>query len=320
MAKLLRTVLCEQLGIRWPVVLAPMAAVSGGQLAAAISRGGGLGLIGAGYADADWIHQEFERAQPEVPGIGFITWYLHQHPEQLDAALGHQPAAIMLSFGDAEPFAARIKASGIPLMMQVQTLASARDAASLGADIIVAQGADGGGHGGQRGTFALVPAVSDAVSPIPVIAAGGIADGRGIAAALMLGARGVLIGTRFYASCEALGQLAVKEALRQSGGDETIRTRVFDIAREIDWPAPFTGRALVNDFTQRWHGREGALARVLETIGPTYKEAARIGDVDTAVVWASEVVDLISSIEPAEVLLHRMVREAEQRLGASEPC
>lgn len=311
----LKTALCERLGIRFPVVLAPMGGVSGGRLAAAISRGGGLGLIGAAYADPDWIHGEFEQAQPETIGVGFITWYLAQHPEQLDAALEHRPSAVMLSFGDAAPFAERIKARGIRLVMQVQTVAMAREAAELGADVIVAQGADGGGHGVRRGTFALLPAVADAVSPTPVIAAGGIADGRGIAAALMLGASGVLIGTRFYASREALGHPAAKEALTRHSGDDTVRTGIFDTIRAIDWPPPYTGRALVNAFAQRWHGREDALAEALETARLAYREADRAGDVDTAVVWASESIDLIASIEPAEALLHRLVADAEQRLG-----
>ncbi|MEO6959803.1 MAG: nitronate monooxygenase, partial [Burkholderiaceae bacterium] len=279
-------------------------------------RAGGLGLIGAGYNDAAAIHSEFERAGSEKIGIGFITWYASQHAEQMEAALAHNPAVVMLSFGDARKYADRIKSHGIPLIVQVQTIAMAREAAALGADVIVAQGNDGGGHGAEyRGTFSLVPSVVDAVSPVPVLAAGGIADGRGVAAALMLGASGALIGTRFFASNEAIGSAKAKEALTRGNGDDTVRTSVFDIVRGYHWPTNFTGRALVNAFTKRWHGCEDGLAKVLETETPAYWEANRAGDIDTAVVWASQAVDLITSIEPAEVLLRRLVENANDLLG-----
>lgn len=312
----LKTPLCDRLHIRWPIVSAPMAGVAGGALAAAVSRAGGLGLIGAGYNDAASIHNEFERAGSERIGIGFIAWYASQHPEQMDAALSHNPAVVMLSFGDASEYADRIKSRGIPLIVQVQTVAMAREAAALGADVIVAQGNDGGGHGAEfRGTFSLVPSVVDAVGPVPVLAAGGIADGRGIAAALMLGASGALIGTRFFASNEALGSAKAKEALTRGNGDDTVRTSVFDIVRGYHWPRHFTGRALVNAFTRRWHGSEDGLAKVLVTETPAYWEANRTGDIDTAVVWASQAVDLITTIEPADVLFRRLVKDAEDLLG-----
>ena len=312
----LKTPLCDQLHIRWPIVSAPMAGVAGGALAAAVSHAGGLGLIGAGYNDAASIHHEFELAGSERIGIGFIAWYASQHPEQMNAALSHNPAVVMLSFGDASEYADRIKSRGIPLIVQVQTVAMAREAAALGADLIVAQGNDGGGHGAEfRGTFSLVPSVVDAVGPVPVLAAGGIADGRGIAAALMLGASGALIGTRFFASNEALGSPKAKDALTRGNGDDTVRTRVFDIVRGYDWPKHFTGRALVNAFTRRWHGGEEGLAKVLVTETPAYWKANSAGDIDTAVVWASQAVDLITTIEPAEVLFRRLVENAEDLLG-----
>lgn len=315
MALSLKTALCERLNIEWPVMLAPMAGVAGGRLAAAVSRSGGLGLIGVGYADTAWIHKELEEAAPAATGVGFITWYLAEHPEQLDAALDHHLAAAMFSFGDAAPFAKRVKARGIPLVLQVQTVAMAREAQALGADVIVAQGADGGGHGASRGTFALLPAVVDAVAPTPVVAAGGIADGRGMAAALVLGASGVLIGTRFYASIEALGLAIAKEALLKASGDDTVRTRVFDIVRKYSWPAPYTGRALVNNFTRRWHGQESALGNTLEAASPAYWEAVRAADLGTAVVWASEAVDLITSVEPARAIVANLLDETRQRLN-----
>src|SRR5450756_884466 len=130
---------------------------------------------------------------------------------------------------------------------------------------------------------------------------GGIADGRGLAAALMLGAHGALIGTRFYASAEALGQERAKQRIVAARGDETARTRVFDLIRGYAWPPIYTGRAIRNGFMERWHGRESDLAKALETERAGYQAAARDGDYDTAVVWAGEVVDLIKSVESAAV-------------------
>jgi nitronate monooxygenase len=194
------TPLTVALGLRHPVVLAPMAGVSGGALAAAVSRAGGLGLIGGGYGDRDWLEREFAAAGDARVGTGFILWALERQPDLLDLALDRDPAAVFLSFGDFGRFAGRVRRAGIPLILQVQTLAQARAALDAGADILVAQGTEAGGHGGARATLPLVPAVVDIAGEVPVLAAGGIADGRGLAAALMLGAAGALCGTAFYAA------------------------------------------------------------------------------------------------------------------------
>ncbi len=305
------TALTKMLDIRHPILLAPMGAVSGGRLAAAVTRAGGLGILGPGYLDTDWIEQQFDASGNVPVGIGFISWHLARHPEQLDAALAHQPRVVVLSFGDPAPFIPRIKRAGALCLAQVQSVELAVAAAEAGADIIIAQGSEAGGHGAGRGCLGLVPAVADAVAPLPVVAAGGIADGRGLAAALALGAVGALIGTRFYASEEALGPLAAKRRLVEGRGDDTLRTTVFDVVRKLDWRGTFTGRALANDLTRRWHGREEELVAGLEAEHERYKAAVRVEDVDTVVVWASEAVDLIRSVEPAGAILDRIVAEAE---------
>jgi nitronate monooxygenase len=309
-----RTVLTDLLGIRHPILLGPMGAVSGGALAAAVSRAGGLGLIGAGYDDAAWIEREFGAADGTPVGIGFITWHLARDPDRLRVALMHRPVAVMLSFGDPAPFVASIRAAGARLILQVQTLADARAAAALGADIVVAQGAEAGGHGATRATLPLVPAVVDAIAPTPVAAAGGIADGRGLAAALVLGAAGVLVGTRFYAATEALGHAAAKARLVDGGGDATLRTTVFDLVRGLDWPTRFTGRALANRLSESWHGREAELQATFAEEHQRYAAAAEAGDVSRAVVWASEAVDLIRDLPPAADIVERMVSEARAAL------
>jgi nitronate monooxygenase len=159
-----------------------------------------------------------------------------------------------------------------------------------------------------------VPAVVDAVAPTPVLAAGGIADGRGLAAALMLGAHGALIGTRFYAATEALGHERAKERIVAATGSESRRTRVCDVVREHAWPGPYTGRAIHNPFMERWDGREDDLAAALGEEIPAFQAAVREGDLDTAMVWAGEGIDLISDITPAGELVRRIGAEAEARL------
>lgn len=312
------TNLTQQLGIKHPVLLAPMGFVAGGALAAAVSAAGGFGMIGGGYADPDWLEREYTAAGHGRVGCGFITWALAEHPAALAVALQHQPAAIMLSFGDAAPFLPQIKRAGALAMCQVQSLAQARAVLRDGADIIVAQGTEAGGHGGRRATLPLVPAVVDLVAGagrrVPVVAAGGITDGRGLAAALMLGADGVVMGTRFAVASESLAAPGAKARVVAASGDETLRTTVFDIARGYTWPQGYTGRAVRNRFADAWHGREDALARD-EAARARYAEAAAQGDADLAVVFAGEGLDLVHAVEPAAAILARVIREAEAALA-----
>ena len=306
----LRTALTTRFGLRCPIVSAPMGAVAGGRLAAAVSRAGGLGLIGPGYSGAEWVDAEFRAAAGERIGIGFISWDLARSPGRLDAALAHRPAAVMLSFGDAEPFLSPIRRAGAMVILQVQSVEAAKRAAALGADASVAQGTEAGGHGAQRALFPLLPAVVDAVAPIPVLGAGGIADGRGLVAALALGAAGILVGTRFCAAEEALGTDAAKARLVGSSGDATVRTRVFDIVRGLQWPPGFTGRAIRNAFTERWHGREDELCAAQPDEQPRYAAAAQAGDLETALVWAGEGLDLVRDVRPAAAIVAEIVDEA----------
>jgi nitronate monooxygenase len=313
----LKTPLTELLEIRHPVILAPMAWVSGGALAAAVSAAGGLGLIGGGYGEAEWIEAEFAAAGNQRIGIGFITWRLAETPALLDLALARSPAAVMLSFGDPAPFAAKIKEAGAKLICQVQSIAQARAAAAAGADLIVAQGGEAGGHGAARATLPLVPAVVDAVDPLPVAAAGGIADGRGLAAALMLGAAGVLLGTRFYAAAESLGHPDAKRRILAASGDDTVATSVFDTARNLAWPVRYRIRGLANAFTARWHGNERALGEAGAGERQRYEEAAAQGDFDLAGVIAGEAVGLIGEVLPAGEIVERLVADAVSRLEAA---
>src|SRR3954464_10791465 len=303
------TRLTELLKIQHPIISAPMAMVADAKLAVAVSKAGGFGILGGGYGDEAWLKRELEAAGDARVGVGFITWSMAKNPRLLDIALERKPAAIMLSFGDVKPHVEKIKKAGALMICQVQTVEQAKEAAAKGADLLVAQGAEAGGHGVSRGTFALVPAVVDAVRGVPVAAAGGVADGRGLAAALMLGADGVLVGTRFYATQEAMGPQGAKERIVAASGDATIRSMLFDIVRGNVWPAPYTGRVLRNEFSERWRGREAELMQHQADEAARYDKAKAAGDFDTAAVIAGEAVDMISDIPPAAEVIDRMVRQ-----------
>jgi nitronate monooxygenase len=322
---LLTNRLTEFLGIEHPILLAPMNLVSGGRLAAAVTAAGGLGLIGGGYGDADWLRDQFGQADGARVGCGFITWSLNRQPELLDIALAHQPAAIMLSFGDPLSFAERVRRANVPLICQVQTLGQARRALEAGADIIVAQGGEAGGHGmGIRSTFTLVPDVVDFVAEqsaeAMVVAAGGVADGRGVAAALALGADGVLVGTRFWACTEALVSRKAHQRAIKAGGDDTVRTRVYDIVREQDWPGEFNERLITNPFINAWHGNESQLLACLPEAVGTFETAIAAEDFDVASILVGEAVGLVHDVHPVDVVVQRMVHDAVRILNRPEAC
>jgi nitronate monooxygenase len=315
----IRNRLTQTLGIEHPVLLAPMDLVSGGKLAAAVSQAGGLGLLGGGYGDEGWLEREWTKAGNARIGCGFITWALSDHPEVLEAALAHRPSAVMLSFGDPRPFAEAIHDAGARLVCQVQSARQARDAVDAGADVIVAQGSEAGGHGAFEPLFTLLPQLVDACPAVPVVAAGGIADGRGLAAAMMFGAEGVLMGTRFYASQEAEGHPEAKRRIVAAEGGQTVRSLVFDISRRVRWPAPYTGRVLRNPHLDRWLGHEDELESKAEEVSRAYATARQAADFDIAAVIAGEAAALIDDILPAGEIVEGVVAEAERLTAAVRP-
>ncbi|MEM9562690.1 MAG: nitronate monooxygenase [Actinomycetota bacterium] len=294
--------LCRRLRIERAVLGAPMAAVAGGRLAAAVSAGGGLGFIGGGYGDPAWLGPQVTEAGGARIGIGLITWNVGR--EQVLGALAHGPAALWLSFDDPRELAPLVHDAGIPLICQASTVVEAEQAAEAGAAAIVAQGNESGGHGrSDRALFGLLPAVVDAVDPIPVVAAGGIVDVRGYDAALALGAAGVSLGTRLYASTEALDVDAAKQRLVDAGGDDTVRSIVYDIARGPEWPTGYTGRSLRSPLTEDWVGREDEMRSRRPEMEDLHRRAAADGDVSVRVVWAGEGVDGIADIRSAADLV-----------------
>ncbi len=316
------TSITKLLGISHPIVLAPMDLVADARLTAAVTAAGGFGILGGGYGDEQWLTRELDLLEQTHTrfGVGFITWSMAKQPKLLDLALERKPAAVVLSFGDPRPFVDRIKGSGALVICQIQSIALAKEAAAAGADVLIAQGTEAGGHGVSRGLVTLLPEVVDAVGKsTPVLAAGGIADGRGLAAALMLGASGVVMGTRFYATHEAAGAPAAKERIRAATGDDTQRSIVFDISRRNVWPAPFTGRCLRNAHLDRWLGREVELLRHQEEESEKYAAARRENDFDIAAVIAGESSGLVRDISSAREVVDRVVRDASALLARCSP-
>jgi nitronate monooxygenase len=320
----IRTRLTETLGITVPILSAPMGFVAGGKLAAAVTAAGGLGVIGGGYGDSDWLDREFAAAANARVGCGFITWSLAKQPELLARVLAHAPAVLMLSFGDPAPFAQAIRAAGSRLICQVQTIAHTRAALDCGAEIIVAQGSEAGGHGATRATLTLVPEVADLLareSPTTLlVAAGGIADGRGLAASLMLGADGVMLGSRLWASPECLVHPNHQRVALAAGGDSTIRQTAADIARGFDWPKEFSGRVLNTAFVSRWHGHEAEHRAVAEAARPAYLAAVAEGRTEESGVFVGEAIGLMRDVSPVDEILTRVTREAEALLRERGPA
>jgi nitronate monooxygenase len=228
-----------------------------------------------------------------------------------------------LSFGDPAEFADRIHAANVPLTVQVQTLEQARRALEAGADIIVAQGGEAGGHGmSARSTFTLAPDIADLVAEHSaktlVVAAGGVADGRGLAAALALGADGVLVGTRLSASTEALVTPEAQQRAIEACGDDTVRTRVYDIVRQRNWPEEYDLRLVTNPLIEAWHGNESDLwARLPETLN-AFEKAVAEQDFDMVTPIVGEAISLIHDVRPAADIVRDMVSDATRILNRAE--
>jgi nitronate monooxygenase len=322
-----KTRLTEEFGIRHPMLCAPMALIAGGRLVVAVSDAGGLGILGGGYAGTFGGEPDLEKELALVRGrkfgVGFITWALDRAPQALDAVLKHSPYCVFLSFGDPKPQAKKIHDAKAKLICQVQTLRHAEQAIGAGADAIVAQGTEAGGHGASRSTLPLVPEVADYLAKRApktlLLAAGGIADGRGLAAALMLGADGVLVGTRFWASAEALTPQAMTDRAARATGDETVRTKAIDALRGVPWPKEFSFRVLKNKFTDEWAHREAEAAAATGSLAKAYAEARERQDLDMYLTVAGEATGLLHDRPSAASIIESMVTQAESLLkrGAS---
>ena len=322
---MLRTRFCDLFGIEHPIVNAPMGdRWAGADLAAAVSAAGGLGLIGgqAGEVRPDqaaWLRGQIRAARERTDrpfGVGFVLPFLPAFGQEdlPRVALEEGVAAVAYSFGDPTPHVAAAHEAGAKVLVQVQTVAQARRAVAAGADVIVAQGSDGGGHIGEIGTLSIVPAVVDAAGDVPVIAAGGIVDGRGLAAAILLGAEGAWMGTRFVASEEWEGGEWRSAAVVAAGTDDTVRTLAYDRGWGLPMPEGIAGRVVRNAFTDEWHGREAELVARLGQVRPELEAATEAGDARIGSLWAGQGAGLVDAVEPAGAIVRRLVDEAERLL------
>lgn len=315
---MLSTALTTSWDLGQPVIQAPMAGVSGGRLAAAVSAAGGLGMIGVSNATSvEWLAEQAAIARGQgIFGIGLLAWDLDIRAEVLEAALEQRPFAISVSFGNVGAYAQTIRGAGVRLMVQVQSGHAARTALDAGADLVVAQGTESGGHSGSVGTLPLLQMVVPLAEAkgVPVVAAGGIATGAGLAGVLSLGAAGAWVGTRFAATTEALGTDAAKRRILEASETDTVHTHVFDIVQRAPWPDDFPGRALRNDFTGRWHGHEAELQAKIDEVAPAFEAARRREDYAEAHIYAGQAVGPIDDVPTAGEVLHRLTSEAEDVL------
>jgi len=306
-----------------PVVLGGMGGGTSPELVAAVSAAGGLGIQAASGRSPEEVGRLAAaiRALTDRPfGLNLLLFL--SPAESVDGVLAQKPPVFSTAWPredqDLKTLFGRAHGAGCTVMHMVATLPDAEKAAAAGADVIAAQGTEGGGHVGTIGTAVLVRMVARAVSPLPVLAAGGIADGAGLAAMLALGAEGVLLGTRFLATPEAPIPDAFKQEIVDSDGHDTLLTDVNDIAQDMHWPGAWS-RVSRNRFVERWQGRANELRRERTAVARGLAEARQQGDVEEAVLYTGQTSGLIDEILPAAVVVEEIVKEAEEILGGRLP-
>jgi nitronate monooxygenase len=309
-------------GLRHPVMSAPMALHSGGTLAAAVSAAGGLGSFGGfqPWLGPPFIEEQVAvlRKETDAPfGIGFITPFLPSTMPLFEAAVAARPAVIALSFSDPGPYVGPAKATGAAVMCQVQTMRAADEAVEAGADVLVVQGTEAGGHTGE---MSLLPFLAAAVARhpgLPVLAAGGIGDGRTLAAALLAGADGAWMGTAFLATPEAVEVHDVhKNMVVASDGGDTVWTRSYDIVQGFPWPEGIGERVHRNSFTEQWTGREQELTARREEFAPADGENpfAAVPEPDRDSVLYGQSAAFVPRVRPAAEVLETVTAAAEEIL------
>jgi nitronate monooxygenase len=329
----IETAFTRKFGITAPVVEAPVAREPA--LVAAVSNAGGLGQLPVSWLDPASV-AALVRTTRELTSRPFGVNLVLDEPrdQQLEAALGEGVAVVTFFWGDPEPYVERVHAAGALATLTVGSAEEARRAAQLGVDAVVAQGHEAGGHiWGQVATLPLVPAVKSAVAPLPVVAAGGVADGRGLAAVLALGADAAWLGTRFVASEEAPFTAEYKQRVVAAAETEAVYTTLFDIG----WPdAPH--RVLPNSTMANWEaagspasgarpGEGEVIATALDgeevprygVSGPTI---GMTGNLEALALYAGQSAGLVGAVEPAATIVQRLVQEAEtvlRSLAGSEP-
>jgi NAD(P)H-dependent flavin oxidoreductase YrpB (nitropropane dioxygenase family) len=318
----IRTPFTEMFEIEHPVVSAGMGGGgTSGELVGHVSEAGGLGVIGASFVPPQELEGMVTRAREVTSKPIGINLLLHAAEDRLDDVLQADPAVLSTAWPrddqDLRAIFEQAHERGIRVMHMVPKVEDALAAAEAGADVIVAQGTEGGGHIGEIGTTVIVRQVVKAVAPIPVLAAGGFVDGAGLAAALALGADGVLLGTRFLATEEAPVEAAYKRAIVASDGGDTIVTTVGDTLSGRDWPGAWA-RMRRTRFIEEWLGREPELRRRRQAVWAIL-EAAEASDPDYGLMWIGQAAGLVDSIIPAGEVVRQIVEEAEEILRTRLP-
>jgi len=321
---MLRTRICDLLRIDHPVILGGMASPhTNPALVAAVTRGGGLGTLGVTFLPLEQQRADVGRIRELTDGpFGLNHLLAFATEDRFTVSLEARPRVISTAWASAEqdlrPYFDRTHEAGALVMHMVSTVPEAARAAGAGADIIVAQGTEGGGHVGWIGTLPLTPQVVRAVAPVPVVAAGGIADGAGLAAALALGAEGVLLGTRFLATPEATIPAGYKEAILASDGHNTLLTEVADIAFGLVWPGAMS-RVARNRFVERWAGREWEVRQRRDEIARGLRAARERDYAEEMNLQMGQAAGLITGITPAADIVREIVAQAEQIIRSRLP-
>jgi enoyl-[acyl-carrier protein] reductase II len=317
---MLHTGLCDLYGIEHPIILAPMGSATSAEFAAAVSNAGGLGSIGTLSRTTDAVLQDLSRIG-ELTDKPFAVNHVPQSLDQstFDATLKLRPSVMSFALGDPGDLVDKAHDVGAKVMLQVTTVAQAVFGAERGVDVIIAQGSEAGGFGGSIGTLALVPQVVDAVAPVPVVAAGGILDGRGLAAALMLGAVGVNIGTRFLMSTEAPIDDRWREAIVSARSEDAIKADAFNALDPNPGAEGFGTvlRSLRTPFLDQWNTRldevKAKRGELMDEIGRLYEE----GRGHEVVLTAGQAAGAISTILPVAEIMRRVVKEADATLRSA---
>jgi enoyl-[acyl-carrier protein] reductase II len=315
---MLHTSVCDLLSIEFPIIQAGMGAMTSAELVAAVSNAGGLGSLGAAMRTADDLREQLARTCELTRrpfAVNFVFGGAGVNEEAFTRTLEAKPRLISFALGDPGDFVQRAHAAGILVMHQATTVQQARQAAARGVDVIIAQGSEAGGFGGSVAGLALIPQVVDAVSPIPVLAAGGIAHGRGMAAALVLGAQGINIGTRFLASIEAPIPDDWKQAILASESEDAVKAEFWgDIFPARGSQYPVIPRVLRSHFVEEWQQRPDDAKREAEQLQAQIGAAIGQGTFGDLLPFTGQTAGLIHEILPAAEIVRRIVVEAEDAL------
>jgi enoyl-[acyl-carrier protein] reductase II len=313
---MIRTKLCDLFRIQFPIIQAGMGVFTSAELVAAVSNAGGLGSLGTGLRPPASLKKELPRVRQLTSRPFALNYTLTQPNEEIFALiLEAKPPIISFALGDPGELVKKAHAVGSLVMHQVTTVQQAKQAAETGVDVIVAQGGEAGGFGGTVAALPLIPQVVDAVRPIPVVAAGGIADGRGLAAALVLGAQGINIGTRFLASVEAPISEMWKQAIIAAESEDAVKVDVWnDIFPRGSVAYDTVPRSIRTSFIEKWQKSREVARQEAERLRAEVISAIQQGKMEELIPWAGQTVGLVHDILPAAEIIKRIIKEAEETL------